>query len=415
MTTVRFLNGLSTIGGNIMEIATETSRVIMDFGMTENSEETDAETLIAQHSLPALSELFQNNQKHVYQHEAIFISHLHLDHTAALAYLRSNIPVYISHESYRLYQNLAGSGLAMTLGINLHAFEYERPIQIGDLSVTGFASDHDAFGAAALLVSDGHHTFGHSGDVRLHGPHVERVHHWINAFRSAHLDLFMLEGTSFSFEPKQNLEFSDPVSEDDVQHTFGQLIQNDERLLVINPYPRNLERLLRFNQTANAYNRPVVWELPYARLLSSFYPEALIHVQETDRLNKQDFATLIPVSMSTIQHEPDRFCLQNSYANLQVLSRWPRFFYLHSNGEPLGDYDPRYRKLQEFLAQHHAEYQYLGSSGHATQNALIAIAKNVNAQTTGIWHSFHPEAAVAAMSELDTHLFLPNYDEIYSF
>ncbi|HAT54591.1 MAG TPA: MBL fold hydrolase [Lactobacillus sp.] len=415
MTTVRFLNGLTTIGGNIMEITTATSRVIMDFGMADNGSAADPEILIAEHRLPALKSLFTNPTDHRYQHEAIFISHLHLDHTAALQYLKSDIPVYLSHDSYRLYQSLAASGLAIPLGVNLHAFEYEHHIQIGDLTVTGYASDHDAFGATAFLISDGQHHFGHSGDVRLHGPHVERVQHWMNVFRSLHLDLFMLEATSFSFEPSDNIEFSVPASEDDIQQSFSQLLQTDDRLQVINPYPRNLERLLRFNQTANAYNRPVVWELPYARLLNSFYPEALIHVLASNRLNKQDLASLIPVGLPIIKHEPQRFSLQNSYANLALLTEVKPFMYLHSNGEPLGEYDPRYASLMNFITDNDGELRHLGSSGHATRQALVAIAKTVNAQTTGIWHTFQPETAEKAMQDLDTNILLPAYDATYTF
>ncbi|MGV0168361.1 MBL fold metallo-hydrolase [Furfurilactobacillus sp. WILCCON 0119] len=412
MTNVRFLNGLNTIGGNIVEITTATSRIITDFGIAVNSDDADPDTLMANHLLPDLPELFTRSaEPSPYRHEAIFISHLHLDHTAALQYLKTDIPVYLSADSYRLYKHLAAAGLAKPMGLNFHSFHYDTPVQIGDLTVTGFASDHDAFGATALLISDGRHSFGISGDVRLNGPHIENVHHWLDVFHQAHLDLFMLEATSFSFPPSEQ----EPASEAQLQASFRELIQTHPELLVLNPYPRNLERLLRFNQTANALNRPVVWELAYARLLHAFYPEALIHVLNTTHLNREDLNTLIPVSSATLRHEPDHFCLQNSFENLPQLDSFGPLLYLHSNGEPLGDYDPRFAVLQDFLSTHHWQLQTLSSSGHATPNALVAIAKRVNGQTTVLWHSFHPAAAAEALASLPTETRLPERNQSYHF
>ncbi len=91
MTTVRFLNGLDTIGGNIVEFATDTSRVIMDFGVAADLTDETVETAIAHGKLPALPELFFD-QPDKYEHEAIFISHLHIDHMGALKYLKKAFP-----------------------------------------------------------------------------------------------------------------------------------------------------------------------------------------------------------------------------------------------------------------------------------------------------------------------------------
>ena len=84
-----------------------------------------------------------------FTHEAIFISHLHIDHMGALQYLKKPIPIYLSEPSYKLYQLLIKLGIEKPVA-NLHPLAYEQPITIGDLTVTGFHSDHDEPGVMAL-------------------------------------------------------------------------------------------------------------------------------------------------------------------------------------------------------------------------------------------------------------------------
>lgn len=139
MTTIRFLNGLNTIGGNIVEFATKTSRVIMDFGVAADLSHETVASAIDNGKLPHVPELFFD-QPDSFANEAIFISHLHIDHMGALQYLQKNIPIYLSEPSYRLYQVLIRLGIEKPVS-NLHPLAFESPLAIGDLTVTGFHSD----------------------------------------------------------------------------------------------------------------------------------------------------------------------------------------------------------------------------------------------------------------------------------
>ncbi|WP_057893419.1 MBL fold metallo-hydrolase [Lacticaseibacillus brantae] len=405
MTEVRFLNGLDTIGGNIVEFSNGNSRVIMDFGVASDLTDETVESAIANGKLPNVPELFFN-QPDKFDHEAIFISHLHIDHMGALQYLQADIPIYLSEPSYRLYQSLIAQGIEAPVD-NLNPLPFETPVTIGDFTVTGFASDHDEPGVMALLVDDGRHRYGHSGDVRLNGPHRQNVDHWAQIFNEAKLSLFMLEGTTFSFDTAAPVEDqsqpSVPLSEASLQTAFAQTLEAASQLVVVNPYQRNYERLQAFVATAASQGRQMVFAPTDAKIL-----EDITGNRPTAVLNDT-------VSLGDIKAEPAKFVLENQFANLELLAELPVSVYVHSNGEPLGDYDPRFQQLQDWLKAHNIPLQFLSASGHAFREDLITLAKMVNPKIIVPWHSFHPERMAETLdNETRAEVLMPERDLFYT-
>ncbi|KRN28875.1 exonuclease of the beta-lactamase fold [Lactobacillus selangorensis] len=414
MTNVQFLHGLKTIGGNIMAVTTATSRVICDFGLTGPAIAPDQiDQAIASHDLPALPEIF-HGEADAFAHEAIFISHLHLDHTGALPLIKSDIPVYVSQKTYDLYQVLLANGMAQPFSVQLHVLPFNQPLAIGDLSVTGLPSDHDVVGAMALLISDGLHTFGYSGDVRWHGPHPERVAKWVQVFKQRQLDLLMLEGTSFSFPDEADDQPHPARTEHEIAATLKAIAAaNQTDLIAITLYARNVDRMIRFDQILRDANRTMVWEIPYARVIHTFAPDLPLTVlRETDDHQPLPNHWQV-VGLAALQAAPERFVLQNDFRHLEWLALFNQVTYLHSNGEPLGDYNPRYKQLQDFLTTHHFHFERLAASGHAKQEDLVKIAQMVAAQCTIPWHSFHPELEAQAIeaAHAKTHVYLPQLNE----
>src|SRR5690625_1163651 len=89
MVNFQFLSGLNTIGANIIDIQSDSGRVIFDFGEIFNP---DSGTL--------------PEWNHSVENTAIFISHLHIDHIGSLNKVPADIPIYMSTDSYLLYQLL---------------------------------------------------------------------------------------------------------------------------------------------------------------------------------------------------------------------------------------------------------------------------------------------------------------------
>lgn len=401
-TKITFLNGLDTIGGNIVSFSEADTRILMDFGTPGDPREEDSiADLINKGILPDTPELFEQNGQQKFQQQAIFISHLHIDHIGALKFLKPKLPIYMSRDSKKLYQSLIKEGDEVKVD-DLVAVDYEKTISFGPFKITFYQSDHDIIGAAAIKVEDDNgHVFCYSGDVRYNGPFSSRVDNWTDAFSQARPDIFLLEGTSFSFDDEDKKEDHLPNASKNVE---GDLISNFENritsnhLVVINPYPRNVERLFALDRSAAGFGRPIVWERFYANLIREFFPQAAPLVLGKD------------VDISQIISYPENFVLQNSYKNIDLLKDFYKPIFLQMNGEPLGDYDPRYSVQQEKLKKFGADFVYAGASGHALKNDLVKIAKRVDAKVTVPWHSFKPEKEADALKQagLKTELFSKN-------
>lgn len=406
MTQIRFLNGLDTIGGNIVEFTHDDSRVIMDFGTAADLTDETIATALENGKLPHVPELFDATQRDAFAHEAIFISHLHIDHMGALQYLAADIPIYLSRPSYRLYRTMIDLELEKPVA-NLQPMDFESPVTVGSFTVTGYASDHDEPGVMALLVEDGHRAYAHSGDVRLNGPHRDRVDHWASVFAKRNLAMFMLEGTSFSFDTPTPVEDTDhpsePLSEMGLQETLTQQLKDTAGLVVVNPYNRNYERLAALQTAAHDAGRQMIWEPDMATILTMMTGV------------EPDYILGDTIDTASIAAAPDAYLLQNSFAQLATLDHLPVSLYLHTNGEPLGDYDPRFAQLTNWLADHQIPLAFLSASGHATREDLIALAQVVKPKIIVPWHSFHPEREAAALDEATgAEVLLPEKDLFYS-
>lgn len=420
MTTLRFLNGLTTIGGNIVEFAQGDSRVIMDFGVASDFEDKTVEQAMADHDLPHLPELFLPDQPSKYQHQAIFISHLHIDHMGALRYLQNHdIPIYLSNDAKKLYDVLIATGQETPV-TNLYGLADDETVTIGSLKLTAMLSDHDTVGPMAFLIDDGHHQFLHSGDVRLNGPHQDRVVRWSDRVTKKLL-VYLTEATTYSFTTEQPQVIATSQSEptyreQDLVPLLQQYITKTDDVLMINPYERNVERLINFNQAALNAGRPIVWEANSANIIRAFAPDAEIYQLVDEKNDSTNYYQWHWQDLATeLKKHPRRFVLHNSWSQHQRLDQFSHGTYLHANGEPLGDYDANFAKLQTQLKQAQIKFIPMGASGHATKQEIFDLAKKVSARYTVAWHSFKPEILADQLITTNTEAWLPELDLYYEF
>lgn len=396
-TAVHFLNGINTIGGNVVSFTKGHTRLVMDFGVNFAPAETPPTgDLLADGTLPALPDLLSDADNEL--ETTIFVSHLHLDHMGALKYLTKPIDVYMSQASADLYQILTEVGTETAPNAKIKVIDFETPTIFDGFEVTFFETDHDVCGAAAIRVRDGVHTFVHSGDVRLDGPHPERVNHWADIVRDDKIDLLLLEGTEFSFDEDNDTSHV-RNTEMSLQQDFAQILQNSDQLVVVNPYERNIDRLVALQETARANGRELLWNHQFAIIMRAMGATNVKEINWLDVLAK-----------------PKQYVIQNHFNQLHDLDQLNGgYVYLHMNGEPLGEYDPRFAVLNDYLIHNNVVRYQLGASGHAKPDDLVALAQHIDAKKTVTWHSFKPEKEASALQAVGLNVYLPHKGEILNY
>lgn len=366
MTSVRFLSGLTTNGGNIAEIATTTSRILTDFGVAADLKDETIDAAMASGKLPNLPALFHNTPSQ-FLHEAIVITHLHRGHSGALPYLNSAIPVYMSPQSLALYQAL---GLPLTN--NLHALPLETPLAIGDLTVTGFASDHSEPGTMAVMIEDREHAYLNSGDVRLNGPHADCVKHWVQVAKQRRVKMLLLEATAFGSTAQPAA-----LTEAGLQQAFAHQLETVDGLVAFDADVTNWARLAAFQTTAHALRRQVIWSKQTAHVLQVMAKLALDSPAADWRAHPQQYvieaaaAADVPISM-----------------------------YVQTSSTPALLNGPLCR---------------LQGQAHATADELITLCKQIAPQIVVPWHTKAPQAAADALDAATlAEVLLPERELYYT-
>lgn len=159
--------------GNCYYVGNETEAVLIDAGISCKEVEQRMKRL----------GLSMNKVK------AIFISHEHSDHINGISLIcrRYNLPVYVTQRTLRSCKFWIRKEL-------ICHFTSFAPIQIGELTITGFPKLHDASEPHSFIVSDSSVTVGVFTDIGA--PCQQLIHHFAQcdaAFLESNYDEEMLE------------------------------------------------------------------------------------------------------------------------------------------------------------------------------------------------------------------------------
>ncbi|MBK9224940.1 MAG: MBL fold metallo-hydrolase [Flavobacterium sp.] len=146
--------GTNEIGGSCIELQSDNSRILLDFGMPLLSsngkpfsfreyENLSVNELISKGILPDVKEAFSENSKI----NGLIISHSHGDHYGLMHYLNKDIPVWIGEATHEILK-LNNIFLNQENKIEKpNYFERWKKFKIGDFTITPYWSDHSAFDA----------------------------------------------------------------------------------------------------------------------------------------------------------------------------------------------------------------------------------------------------------------------------
>jgi ribonuclease J len=245
---------------------------------------------------------------------ALLLSHAHLDHTGAVAYLRRDLPIVATAATAAIakaMQDIAQVGLdgeAVYLSPrSLNAdgiLEGDRkrylrrpyrvlgslpnfpdlspakrkgfegvpwadhhpphlPLELGPFRVEAFPVDHSIPGAAAFAVETSEGLLVYTGDLRRHGRWRERTEAFLRALEGREVFLLVAEGT--------RLEEGGPArTEDEVKEALHRELSRKRwrgAPVAVDFAPRNLERLLACLEVAEGVGRRLVVTVKDAYLL----------------------------------------------------------------------------------------------------------------------------------------------------
>ena len=420
--TVKFVSGLKEIGGTFVEVETEKSKCMFDFGYARGGfmdqaiplrEEFAPSDLAFMGVLPKTDGVYDSRKAEILKVRPygdpsiekecfILISHLHIDHIGGLGCLHPDIPVYMSEDSLRLYKRLvANNDVQGGEHTNCIGVKSGERFSVGDIDITPLEIDHDIKGACGFFIRSQGKTVCYTGDFRFHGYHSEQTFDFVNKASEEDVDVLIFESTMVSHGDVEMLALTEPEewkrTEEDLLLELTERAKTSEGLLFADFYPRNVERVHRLIGAMEECGRNLVLDDMTADYVQEFYPEDKIHVyQETIKIKDRP-DDWIRVSREDILAEPGKYMLQLEHMTLYETASFKDVAsgFLHFDGPPLGDYDPAYGKMLGMLEAYGIPFERMGVSGHAEPYYLKYLIESINAKIYVPIHSFRPEQVIS--------------------
>ena len=178
---VNIIRGQNQIGGSIIEISTDKTKIVFDVGINlDESEEIE---------IPKIDGLFCGKKKY----DAVFISHYHSDHIGLLDYIVEDIPIYMGERAYKIVK-AANEYRGIQCRFSPQFICEDKAIQIKDIKITPVLCDHSAFDSYMLLVEADGKKLLYTGDFRANG----RLDYDNLLPKIPVVDALIIEGTTLS-------------------------------------------------------------------------------------------------------------------------------------------------------------------------------------------------------------------------
>ena len=256
--TVEIYGGYGEIGGNCVVVKDRGRKVVFDNGIRFQVLKRYYRGRIRPLGVAELRSVGAIPPREVFEGaDAVYISHLHLDHVGLLGALPPGTKVYVPSlevlEALESWYKASPAWLAELphrLGVEL---EELKPYQEDGLGVTPIPVSHSAYPSFALAYRGHDRTLFYSGDLRLQGPLGPRLDTLENVARVAGaggFDVALLEGTNVG-------DVETPIDPEGFKGMLGRLLA-EGRLAVVSIDPLDFEMFSALWNLALVSGRSIV-------------------------------------------------------------------------------------------------------------------------------------------------------------
>lgn len=416
-TKITFYAGMRTIGGTYIEVRYENQRIIFDCGSifdgTIEDENISLKEILDKELAPKINNFYDKNIikfEKINLSTAVFVSHVHLDHTKMINFIDSSIPIYTSEDTKKLLESLNVKGDFIYKNNNIDKItrdiigvDYDNIIKVGKIEVKFIRVDHDAYGACGFIIKTPDLKISYTGDIRLHGYLKDETMNFIEESKNS--DYLICEGVSVSFDDRPRSIGKILDSEENLlQEVIGIVNENTDKLIFFKYYHANIERIEKMIENID---RKFVFSDFYAYILKNmlnidlpYYKTSNIDFNLDDNLE---------IGFDEIKKNVNKYILQVDENIFDIFEEFKDYIglYMHLDASPLGEFDPTFKPYFEEILKYNIIVKILKCSGHANPKDLQYIINQINAKVLVPIHSFKPELLYNVRGRL-----LPEKNEI---
>jgi len=278
--------GTKEIGGSCVEVWTENTRILLDFGMplvekdgkefnfskynTLNSIE-----LIKKGILPDIEGLYDNSKSLI---DGVIISHPHQDHYGLANYINKDVQYFLGEATHKIIE-LNNIFTHQNIHLkNTNYFVRSQPFKIGDINITPYWADHSAFDAYSFLIEANGKSLFYSGDFRAHGRKA-KAFYWFTHNAPQNVDYLLLEGTTIG---RKNKPFKSEIV---IENELVDIFKQQGKINLIYTSGQNIDRLVSIYRACVRSNKTLVVDVYVATILKELSKYAAIPYPSNDFIN----------------------------------------------------------------------------------------------------------------------------------
>lgn len=404
--------GTKEIGGSCVEVWTDNTRILLDFGMPlVNADKTQFDSRkLTNLSVPELIEkgilhdikgLYDDSEKLI---DGVLISHAHQDHYGLSNYIQKSVKFYLGEATHSIIKlNNIFTPQVMVLHNTVY-FQKEVPFQIGDFTITAYWADHSAFDAYSFLIeADGKRLF-YSADFRSHGRKA-KVFEWFMHNVPQNVDYLLMEGTTLGRQSDERFK-----TEDEIEEELVELFKQPAKINLIYTSGQNIDRLVSIYKACKSTGKTMVVDVYVAYVLTELskysaipYPsdgfpnlKVVFAYNTSNRLKNTGNEDVLwsykkyKITKDEISQQPEKIVMlvrPNMQKDLEKINNIEGGNLIYSMWEGYLD-KPDTQKFISYLEKRNFTMYNIHTSGHADTEALKQMVNAINPKFIVPIHTF---------------------------